>query len=80
MSTSIMAVGMGMGYARFTEDKIRSELHAGSLKPLAVRERGVTDVTLYLVYADRDGAGPGVRRLADIIREDTVAACARRNP
>lgn len=80
MSTSIMAVGMGMGYAMFPEDKIRSELHTGSLKPLAVRERGVTDATLYLVYAGRDDAGPGVRRLADIIREDTVAECARRKP
>jgi DNA-binding transcriptional LysR family regulator len=80
MSTSIMALGMGMGYAWMPEDKIRSELLAGALKPLAMREGGVAEVPLYLVYADRDGAGPGVRRLADIIREDTVAACARRKP
>lgn len=77
MSTSIMAASMGMGYARYTEDKIRSERRTNSLKPLEVRERGVMDVTLYLVYADRDGAGPGVRRLAETIREDTAAECAR---
>jgi DNA-binding transcriptional LysR family regulator len=80
MSTSIMAVSMGMGYGRYTEDKVRSELLAGSLKPLEVREPGVTDVALYLVYADRDSAGPGVRRLAEIIRDDTAAACSRAKP
>jgi len=77
MSTSIVAVGMGMGYARFPEDKIRGELHAGSLKALPVREGGVLEAPLYLIYADRDGAGPGVRRLAEIIREDTAAECKR---
>jgi len=77
MSTSIMATSMGLGYARYTEDKIRNELRAGSLKPLEVREQGVMDVTLYLVYADRDSAGPGVRRLAEIIRADTAAECSR---
>jgi len=80
MSTSMVAVGMGMGYARFPEDKIRGELHTGSLKALPVREDGVREVPLYLIYADRDGAGPGVRRLAEIIREDTAAECARHKP
>jgi len=80
MSTSILAVSMGMGYARYTEDKIRSELQRGALKPLEVREHGPMDRTLYLVYADREGAGPGVRRLAEIIRADTVAACSRAKP
>jgi DNA-binding transcriptional LysR family regulator len=80
MSTSIMAVGMGMGYASYPQDKIRAELNAGSLKPLPMREGGVTEVALYLVYADRDDAGPGVRRLAEIIREDTAAACRGAKP
>src|SRR5882672_3869024 len=75
MSTSIMAVSMGMGYARYTEDKIRSEQRMGLLKPLEMREQGMMDVALHLVYADRDGAGPGVRRLGEIIREDTTTEC-----
>jgi len=77
MSTSIMAVSMGMGYARYTEDKIRSEQRMGLLKPLEMREQGMMDVALHLVYADRDGAGPGVRRLGEIIREDTTTECAK---
>jgi DNA-binding transcriptional LysR family regulator len=80
MSTSIMAVGMGLGYASYPADRIRAELNTGSLKPLPMRESGVTDVALYLVYADRDDAGPGVRRLAEIIREDTAAACKGAKP
>jgi DNA-binding transcriptional LysR family regulator len=80
LSTSIMAVGMGMGYAYLPEDKIRSELRAGSLKTLPVRENSVMEVTLYLVYASREDAGPGVRRLAEIIREDVAVECARRKP
>jgi hypothetical protein len=45
-----------------------------------VRAPGVTEGALYLMYADRDDAGPGVRRLAEIIREDTAAECARAKP
>jgi DNA-binding transcriptional LysR family regulator len=80
MSSSIMAVAMGMGYAWLPEDKIRSELHAGSLKPLAVRESGVIEGTLYLVHAGLEDAGPGVRRLAEILRQDTAKECARPKP
>jgi DNA-binding transcriptional LysR family regulator len=80
MSSSITALGMGMGYALLPQDKIRNELEAGTLKPLPMRESGMTEATLYLVYADRDDAGPGVRRLAEIIREDTAAACSRAKP
>jgi DNA-binding transcriptional LysR family regulator len=78
IGTSIMAVGMGMGYARLPEHKIRAELHAGSLKPLPVRENSVVEVTLYLAYANRENAGPGTRRLAEIIREDTTTGNRRR--
>ena len=79
LSSSIMAVGMGMGYARLPEDKIRGELHAGSLKPLPTRS-GTIERTLYLVYSDRDDLGPGTRRLAEIIRETTAEQCARAKP
>jgi DNA-binding transcriptional LysR family regulator len=80
MSTSITAVGMGMGYARLPQDKIRDELQRGSLKPLPMRDAGMSEATLYLVYANRDDAGPGVRRLAGILREDAATECARAQP
>lgn len=80
LSTSIMAAGMKFGFGRYPEDKIRDELERGSLKPLPLRDGGERSATLYLVYANRDDMGPGVRRLAEILKEDTAAECARRKP
>jgi hypothetical protein len=42
-----------------------------------MREGGERVAPLYLVYADRDQAGPGVLRLAQIIHERTQAECRR---
>lgn len=77
MSTSIIAARAGYGYARYPEYKIRDELEAGTLKPLPLREGGERFVDLYLVYADREAAGPGTLRLAEIIRETTADACKK---
>jgi DNA-binding transcriptional LysR family regulator len=68
-ATSIHAACMGLGFAWFPEETIRGELERGELKPLPLREGGERWAELYLVFADRDYAGPGTRRLADIIRE-----------
>ncbi|MES1196340.1 MAG: LysR family transcriptional regulator [Steroidobacter sp.] len=75
MSTSIEAVRRGYGFAWYPEDKIREELNTGVLKPLNLREGSIRVRPLYLVYADRDAAGPGVKRLAEIIREAVKAEC-----
>src|SRR5687768_6512044 len=74
-ATSIRAAVMGLGYAWYPEDSVREELERGTLKPLPLREGGERLATLHLVYADRDTAGPGTRRLAQIIQEETRAAC-----
>jgi DNA-binding transcriptional LysR family regulator len=68
-ATSIHAACMGLGFAWFPEETIRGELERGDLKPLPLREGGERWAELYLVFADRDYAGPGARRLAEIIRE-----------
>ncbi|MES1190652.1 MAG: LysR family transcriptional regulator [Steroidobacter sp.] len=75
MSTSIDAVKRGYGFAWYPEDKIREELNTGLLKPLNLREGSVRIRSLYLVYADRDAAGPGVLRLAQIIHDAVKAEC-----
>jgi DNA-binding transcriptional LysR family regulator len=75
-ATSIRAARMGLGYAWFAEETIREELESGGLKPLPLREGGERMAALYLMYADRDAAGPGVRRLAQLLREGT-ADCPR---
>jgi DNA-binding transcriptional LysR family regulator len=74
-ATQIRAAVMGLGFAWFAEDTIRTELTQGLLKPLPLREGAELYAELYLVFADRDYAGPGAQRLADIIRDQVKAAC-----
>lgn len=77
MSTSIEAACKGHGYGWYPDYRIRDEVAAGLLKPLKLRDGGVNVAQLYLVFADRDAAGPGLLRLAAIIREQADAACAK---
>jgi DNA-binding transcriptional LysR family regulator len=71
-ATSIHAAVMGLGFAWFAEDTVRGELERGVLKPLPLREGGERWADLYLVFADRDYAGPGALRLAALIRENVT--------
>ena len=78
MSTSIQAVAMGYGFAWFPEEKITDELAAGRLKALPLRDGSERHLTLYLIFADRDYAGPGLLRLAEILREVAAEKCTAR--
>jgi len=75
MSTSIGAVSRGYGFAWLPLDKILFELRNGELKELEMRDSRDISQNLYLVYSDKDGAGPGVRRLAQILIEMTANMC-----
>jgi len=75
-ATSIHAAGMGLGFAWYAEDWVRNDLARGVLKQLPLREGGERWGELYLVFADRDYAGPGALRLAEIIRAEVAAQCA----
>ena len=77
MSTSIFAASNGYGFGWFPEERIRGEMKAGTLKVLPLREGAERYGDLYLVYADRENAGPGTLRLATIIEETTREACAK---
>jgi DNA-binding transcriptional LysR family regulator len=77
-ATSIHAAVMGLGFAWFAEETVRDELERGVLKPLPLREGGERWGELYLVFADRDYAGLGALRLAEIIRDHVAEQC--RNP
>jgi DNA-binding transcriptional LysR family regulator len=74
-ATQIHAASQGLGFAWFAQDTIRTELQQGVLKPLPLREGSERVAQLYLVYADRDYAGPGAKRLAEVIRAEVKAAC-----
>lgn len=76
MSTSIIAATMGYGWGWYPEERLRLELAAGTLKRLPLLEGGERVAEFYLVYADRENAGPGVLRLAEIIRERAKACGA----
>jgi len=75
-ATSIRAATMGLGFAWFPEDAIREELDTGKLKILPMKEGAERYATLYLIHAEGEAAGKGVRRLADIIRERVKSQCA----
>jgi DNA-binding transcriptional LysR family regulator len=79
-ATSIHAAGLGLGFAWYPEDTVREELQRGELKALPLREGGERWANLYLVFADRDYAGPGALRLAAIIREQVAKQCRSRQP
>ena len=71
-ATSIHAACLGLGFAWYPEETVRSELDNGLLKALPLREGSERWADLYLVHADRDYAGPGALRLAQIIRENSA--------
>lgn len=63
---ALMRAGLGFGWAPVAH--IEDDLAAGRLKPLPLREGRCRKRTLYLVLADPRQAGPGARRVAEIIR------------
>jgi DNA-binding transcriptional LysR family regulator len=77
-ATSIRAACMGLGYAWYPEEMVRGELERGELKVLPLREGGERWGELYLVFADRDYAGPGALRLAKIIQQHVAEECRTR--
>lgn len=80
MATSIEALRSGYGFAWMPQDKIRHELATGALAPLPLEGAQERRVALYLIYADRDSAGPGLQRLVELLRENVANACALRAP
>jgi DNA-binding transcriptional LysR family regulator len=74
-ATSIHAASTGLGFAWYADDTIRGELERGELKQLPMREGKERWAELYLVFADRDYAGPGTLRLAELLREHVAEQC-----
>jgi DNA-binding transcriptional LysR family regulator len=77
MSTGIFAASMGFGYGWYPEERIRGELERGTLKRLKLRDGGEERMgQFYLVYADAESAGPGTKRLGEIVHELVKTECA----
>jgi DNA-binding transcriptional LysR family regulator len=69
ITTAIRALASGLGFAWVPKRRIEKELAQGELLPLPLREGGLRFAQLYLVYRDRDGAGPATRCLVDLLLE-----------
>lgn len=73
-ATSVSAVAAGHGFAWFPVEKVAGEIAAGLLAPLPLAEGGERRVEVHLAFRDRESAGPGVLRLAQVVRECVAAA------
>ncbi len=72
VATSIEAVTLGFGFAWLPEAYIREQLQSGLLVPLPLIQGSIREIPLYLILANPDFAGPGVKRLAEIIKTAAV--------
>lgn len=70
LASSIEAVRGGHGFAWMPEEMISPELSAGTLAPLPMRRGAERFADLYLVFGDREAAGPAALRLAEILLAD----------
>lgn len=77
MATSIEALCAGYGFSWLPAERIKRELADGRLMPLPLREGQERWADIYLIVADPDFAGPGIRRLVEILRERVKAACSQ---
>ncbi|MDN6298451.1 MAG: LysR family transcriptional regulator [Halomonas sp.] len=64
LKTSIQFARDGLGFAWLPYEHIREELEAGTLKRLPLTEGGQRQERLFLVYANRNAAGPATQALA----------------
>jgi DNA-binding transcriptional LysR family regulator len=69
LATSVDTVARGMGFAWLPRHRVAALMEAGALQPLPLMEGAVRSQELYLVFADRDEAGPATKALADCLRK-----------
>ena len=70
LRTAIAVIRQGLAFAWVPRDQVQDELGSGELKPLPLAQGGTRIETLYLILADRDGAGPAARTLAKMLTEE----------
>ena len=62
-------ISNGLGYGWLPETEIQNELKQGLLKPLPLEEGRTRTGILYLIYADKEQAGPATKQLAEILNK-----------
>jgi len=69
ITTSIRALKQGLGFAWVPRLQIEAELASGSLVPVRMAEGTRRFGDLYLVYKDKDAAGPATRCLTELLQQ-----------
>lgn len=67
LTTAIRALKQGLGFAWVPTLQIQRELSLGELVAVPLDQGGIRYGQLYLVYNDRDGAGPATRYLTQLL-------------
>ncbi len=73
-ASSVAAVKRGLGFAFLPQERVAEDLNDGRLKVLPLAQGGERIVTLHMVVADKDHAGPATRAVAEAIREEFAAS------
>ncbi|GAA3938872.1 LysR family transcriptional regulator [Litoribacillus peritrichatus] len=80
MGIAIEQVCQGLGFAWLPITRIRNQIEQGLLKPIPLKDGGTRYVQSYLVFKDPDQAGPGTRKLAEILtRVCTEGDCSEKS-
>ncbi len=80
ITTAIRAIQRGLGFAWLPALQIREQLQQGTLVPVTMEEGGTRYGQLYLVYKDKDAAGPATRCLTNLLRERCAAMTSQAEP
>ncbi len=67
---------MGLAFAWLPEPYIRDDLRSGRVRQLPLVEGARRLADIYLVFADRDAAGPATHRLAELIKHQAQLLAA----
>ncbi len=67
MAIAIEQVSQGLGFAWLPITRIRNQIKLGTLKPIPLKDGGTRFVQSYLVFKDPDQAGPGTKKLAELL-------------
>ncbi|MGD8177121.1 LysR family transcriptional regulator [Marinimicrobium sp. ARAG 43.8] len=68
IQTSLQAIRRGLSYAWLPEAYLKADLDAGTLKLIPMQTESARVHAIYLVYTDRELAGPATRHLVEVLK------------
>ncbi|WP_445156954.1 LysR family transcriptional regulator [Halomonas sp. E14] len=75
LETSIDMVRRGLAFAWLPETRIQAELERGVLVPLPLAAGGNREVSIQMIYRDRDRAGPATHAMAEALKAAVSEQC-----